>query len=779
MSAYEDSYKSQLQGVSQQIARERLDGQVTAQDNMLSDTVTNLRRRPGCAFAYSIAMPGATADSILAWDTNLAGTQCQVVLNTTDGVVRLLDSSYALLATLPASAYLTTADVGSIQVATVGDEFFIANLSQKPTLGASDAGASPVKRGFFYVKAGAFSKSYDVKVQTSAGSATATYTTPNGTGAGDAALSTGDYIAAQLVAAINAGTATHNVTAVAETSYVYLSCATATNLVATSGAGINYLITSGSAYLRQEADLPSRLPAGAAGYIISTGELRSLRYYKYDATKLAWLETGDYTSPLSITNVPVSITKVGAVWTMLANTFEGRLAGDTDSNPDPAFILRGITGMSNYQGRLVLLSGALVNMSASGKPRRFYRSTVTSLLDSDCIEVGAAAASSAAFRYAVPFDKDLLLFSEKYQAVISGSNVAITPRTASVVVSSTYSADITSRPVPVGRTMMYATPRSKDFFGLMEMLPNPYSDAKYTSYDSTAHLPKYMAGRCRFSVSSSGAGMVLFAPTNDRRSLIVHEYTWQGDQKVQQSWHKWTFNYPVAAAYFSGQVIHLVFVNNGTLLACTIDPRSGTNNSLAERIAKLDFNIFADVVAGVVTLPAWYTAFDPAVVTSLKLGIATGALAGEGVGSYVVAGQLKTDASFAAGRVCVGVPFTSTFSPTPPMKKDDNGVKISTNKLTVLRFMLGTYNSSQYDVTVKDAASSDVTSQSSTLYFSSAELALGQAQVGADSTAIIPARTNANSTSLIISTSGVGELNVVALEFVAKYNEKINRARKH
>ena len=38
---------SLLQGVSQQIPRERLQGQLTTQRNMLSDLVTGIRRRPG------------------------------------------------------------------------------------------------------------------------------------------------------------------------------------------------------------------------------------------------------------------------------------------------------------------------------------------------------------------------------------------------------------------------------------------------------------------------------------------------------------------------------------------------------------------------------------------------------------------------------------------------------------------------------------------------------------------------------------------------------------
>lgn len=779
MSAFEDSYKSQLQGVSQQIARERLDGQVTAQENMLSDAVTNLRRRPGAAYAYDLSLPTATEDTILAWNTDLSGVQCHVVLNTANGQITILDALYSVLASLPACAYLTTNNTGNIQVATVGDEFFLLNTAKIPALGPPTNELASPNRGFFYVKAGAFGKSYDITVSTSTGSNTYTYITPSGANAGDAASSTPEAIAAKLAEYVDADVAT-DVFANVDGPYVYVGTVASNTLVLSTGAGNGHMIASGAGYVRQESDLPTRLPPDAHTYIVSTGDANAPRYYKYNKFKLAWLECGNYLAPTTLENMPVSVSKVDDVWTLDQSPFEGRLAGDDISNPNPPFAGRGITGMSNYQGRLVLLSGSYVNFSAATLPRRFYRSTVVSLLDSDAISVGAASASSAAYRYAVPFGKDLLLFSEKYQAVVPGYNTAITPRTASVLVTSTYESDMTSKPVPCGRTLMYAAPRSRDFFGLLEMAPSQALDASYTTYDSTAHLPKYMAGRCRFSVASPAANMVLFSPTNDRYALIVHEYTWQGEQKIQQAWHRWSFKYKVAAAYFAGQVIHVLFVKNGRLVACTIDPRSGSTTASADRLAKLDMSSFADVTDHVVAVPAWLSAFDPTCLPSLRLSVASGALAGEPVGCSEVGGTLRTDLSYPNGRVAVGFPFLSLVSPTPPMKKDSNGVKISSNKLTVLRFMLGTRDSSEYLVSIGDAsAPAESSNETGTLYYSSPELALGVARTAGDSVAVIPARTNANSTSLVISTDGTGELNIVSLEFVARYNEKINRVRRN
>ena len=73
MSTYEAAYKSLLQGVSQQLPEERLPGQLTSQVNMVSDPVTNLRRRPGVLFRKSWAWASADYGHSLGWFTDIAG----------------------------------------------------------------------------------------------------------------------------------------------------------------------------------------------------------------------------------------------------------------------------------------------------------------------------------------------------------------------------------------------------------------------------------------------------------------------------------------------------------------------------------------------------------------------------------------------------------------------------------------------------------------------------------------------------------------------------------
>ena len=886
MSTFESSYKSLLQGVSQQIPRERLPGQLTAQLNMLADPVTNLRRRPGAQYLKHRAWLDVDAEHILGWFTDVAGERLHVLLNTNTGEVLLLDGNLTELAMLSGGEYLQTTNTTKIRAATVGNEFFICNTEVLPALQYGDI-KPPKNGGFFYVVSGAFSKGYDVTLNWDGGELAASYTTPSGASGGDAALSTPEYIASQLagqlqgtsVTAIRINSYTFSKNVVVQslkyngvtyvggtevtvgdlkagklglyaelrnamltqpaTFYINYEAKTATGWVsgtyttvktlvasyavgenvAASGAlavsdfvakassgttallyvervgpyvyaersgtggltvnttvSTNYLIPSKAGIVSTAGNLPARLPTAADGFICRVGTEELPQYFKYNAARIQWLEVGKEGSPVSITNMPVSLYWNGSAWAINTTSFEGRNAGDDETNKPHEFCTQGITGMATYQGRLVLMSGPMVSLSASGKPRRFFRSTVTSVVDSDPIEIGSGMNSSAAYEHAIPFQKDLVLLSSAYQAVIPSNNTAITPRNATVVPTSSHEVDVTSPPIALGRTLMYAAPRSEDFFGVREMVPSPYTDSQYVSHDATPHLPKYMGGRCRFSVSSSVANMALFAPSGDLRSLIVHEYMWDGDQKVQQAWHTWTFPYDVATAYFAYDKVIIVFAQNNTLVVTRIDPRIGVLTFDSERRPFLDLWSSQTVTDYVVGVPAWMRAFDPAVAAKLQLTASAGNLAGDRVGATVEGDSLRVVRSFRDGAVAMGVPYRSSFSPTPPVVRDYNDVAVSTNKATLLRYILGTKNSQEFKVRVVDRNSSDDgVSSVGTLLWSSLELELGRSLYSTDAASIIPCRTNINTTVVDVYTEETGELNAVSLEYVLKTNQKIKR----
>ncbi len=780
MAAYEDSFKSQLQGVSQQVPRERLDGQVSEQINMLSDPVTNLRRRPGTRYRYDIEVGGSDQpDAYVAWETVVGTTKCQVLLDCKLGIIRVLDMQNALVYTSPEMPYLQTtastvsADMANsrhIQHAAVGNEVFLANTLKLPVLGGTNPVASQ-RRGFAWVVAGAFNTSYRVTVTIAGSTYAADYVTPDGSGPGDAALSTPAHIAQALTTLLNAVASPTVVTTVDGATMFMVS--PLDGLIVASPAGLQLVVASNGGLLRREEDLPLSGPAEMDGYLTAVGSNTSKRYYRYALSSKEWLESGDAASPLSILNMPISLTNSGGVWSINSTAFEGRFAGDEESNPTPEF-MSGITGLSAYQGRLVILAGSSVCMSASRIPRRFYRSTVTSILDSDPIGVSSTGVSAAAFQHAVQFNNDLLLFSDRNQALVPGSNVALTPRTAAVLPSTEYATDTNMRPLQVGRGLMFATPRSSQNFGIMEMLPSANTEYQYVSSDATQHLPTYMPGTCRFSVSSTVSNLAVFGSSTERSSVWVHEYTWTGPDKIQQAWHRWDFPFPVVTAYFSEGSVVLVLRMQTRLVGVAISPHGSRVEQDGIISPFLDGFSLASVIDGVLTPQSWVLAGTT--VQDREEMYATVATTGERMPLKYVDGVFLTGASYQNGIAQLGFRYTSSVTPTPPMRKDYKGVRISTNKMTVQRYSVGTNNSGEFQVSVADSVAGSYGDSYTPLTYNSPELELGEPVLGADTTVVVPARTLADSTVLTMSSDGVSEFNLVGLEFVAHYHAKLKRA---
>lgn len=772
MAAYASAYKAFLQGVSQQLPSERLSGQATAQHNMLSDPVTGVRRRLGVQFRKQFQWTGINKDNLQAWFTDVGGSPIHILVNTAAGTIKILNASLVEEATLGPVTYLQATDRRSIRGASVGQEFFLCNTEKNPSVSTAAVGLNPDRTGYYYVVAGAFSRGYNVTITYGGTTFTVTYTTPNGSSPGDAAVSTPEYIAQQLANGI-VSTAP-SLTLQVNGPYVYVANPSGTLRVNTS-VGTQYMQVSKMSSARSVGDLPARLPPAADGYNVRVGVGGTYQYYRYNASTTEWVEVGSYAGPSGITNAPISIYWNGSAWALNTTAFNGRPSGDDDSNPKHEWMTYGISGMGTYQGRLVILSGPMVSMSASNKPRDFFRTTVTSVVSSDPIEVGSSTNSSAAYEWCIPFQKDLVVFSNSYQAVVPSGNAAVTPSTAVVVPTSSFSADTTCSPISIGRTLLYAKPRSDNFFGILEMLPSSYTDSQYTSTDTTPHLPRYMPGRCRHAAASSVANIAAFVPTGDDTSAIIHEYHWDADNKVQQAWHTWSFPYPVAALYFSQDVMSICFAQNDYLVIGSIDVRAGNVAVDGTRRPFLDIYGNISIVAGVGTIPSWMLSFDPDIGDKLGLIQATGNLAGEAIGFEVSGSTITTVPSFQDGTAVLGLPYMSSIAIPGPIDRDYNGNPIYTGKVTLQRIIIGTRGSSEFDISVTDDRSGMDEGTVPTLYMSSKELELGRGLYGGEASSVVPCRTDARTTVVEMSTDKTGEINITSIEYIARAHHPIRR----
>ncbi len=798
MSTFEGSYKSLLQGVSQQQPEFRLDGQLAAQVNMMSDAATGLRRRPGTQMVSQVASGSAVATKYMGMLVEIAGQQVHVFVDCVTGYVTVKNMALTTLVTLTGpAAYLTASDISSIHTSVVGDRLYICNTEKKPhTVIAYAATPRFSEGGFIWIKAGAFSTTYAVKIDRPSGGAVyLSYATPDGSTAGDAAVSTPAYIAQQLYTQI--GTFAPWLTATYGTGTNTVFFLYTAELTVTSSTGDSKIGTSNNSYVTSIGELPPSLPLAALNYTIAVGSTTLPTYYKWTPTPYAaWLECAApeiaITDPLHgeilrIEDMPVRIGYSTATGWFSEVNYDGlalgtvhlyppRVAGDEVSSPNPAFLTHGITGISSYAGRLVILAGAYVCMSAVGNHTQFYRSTVTDIIDSDPIEVGAVSNSAAAYSHALQFNKDLLVFSSGSQAVIPSLTGALTPRNTTIFITSSYPCLTRTAPVVVGRTLMYISPRSAVSYGVLEMAPSAATEAQYTSNDATGHIPNYTPSDCRFIAASGVSGIAVFGGIN-KRELLVHEYLWSGDTKVQQAWHTWIFPADIAWAYFVQGKLHIVFIQNGYIVIATLDPK-GIRDTGTIQYPYLDMYSQGTVAANHVTLNTWLYGLVPAALTTAQVTQYSGDLRGELVGvTYSGGATLTTGPSYPSGSVYVGLPFVSSFTPTPPVLKDRNEIVVSTNKLTLLRYVINTANAPEFGVSIADHTnrSSPVVLDSGTLYWHSEELVLGQRRTPEDASTVIPCRVDAPSSTVNFYSTGPGEFNIKTLEYIGRSVPKIKR----
>lgn len=785
MAVYEGSIPSLLQGVSQQVPRERLDGQVGIFHNMLADAVTGVRRRPSSEYSITMDFGSVDDDALFTQYLEKGDDGGQLVINTNTGRWWVLDETATTRVTSGTDAYFVASGGRfSIQTTSLGGKTFILNTEQAPNGVVDNTGKiDPNTAGFFFVKSSMFNKEYTLKVtsdnieigENKSHTAVVSYKTPKGTETGDADKSTPEKIAEELAKKLIA--ATTAVTVQREGAYIFVSGMK--NGLVESDSGTLYVGVSNRSRVNLESDLPARLPANGNGYICAVGTKEaSLAWYTFNREKRRWDESGSYGSVTKINNMPRELTEDGV---LQAPDYEGRLAGDDNTNESPTFLKdKLITGMGTFQGRLVLLSGAYVCMSKSGNAKRFYRSTVTELQDADRIDIASGSAQNSVFRQAIQFNRDLVLIGDSMQAVIPTGAGLLSPNNASIVLTSELSCDSRVMPVLAGQTVLYATRRSYEYAGMLELIPSQYTASQYMSQDVTMHIPRFMAGRLRTTASSNVNNMVVVGGSGDMNTLYVYEYQWGSEGKLQAAWHSWSFGYKVLSHHFAREKLVMFLANDSNEVhVIRLDPREGYDQQSELRLPYLDLYTDVELENGKCYIPEHLRS---AVQNGTSIGLAhygedrrTGdevGIADVNLDNFEVTAVQGTP----DGTYYIGLKYKSAVSPTPPMLKDQDGKVFGTGRTRLMRFEMVLQNSGTFQVAIKDTSRDvDRLGKFTGVIMNSVELAGVNGLWFSNGSVQIPCRSNADTTALVVLTDSTRELNILDISYLIKYN---SRARK-
>lgn len=544
-----------ISGVSQQPWNVRLPTQGEEQVNCFSSVTDFLKRRPAMN-AVARLMNAEEADalgaSIFLHPINRDEREKYIVL-VHKGGIRVFDlegKEKTVKVDASAKAYLAQAEdpMKDFRAQTINDYTFIVN--RRVTVKADEESLTPKRppEALVFIKQASYNTTYTVTLGEGEGAVTASFTTLDGVAPADepADKLSSKEIADELTAAINAD---GKYTAQAVNSTIWIRTKDGSDFkIAVSDTRSNTHTSLCKGTTQRFSDLLTAAPRDFVTEVIGDASSSFDNYYvrfepsdeQSDFGTGLWKETvkPGIPSKLDASTMPHGlIRQADGTFTFGPLEWDERSCGDEDSAPLPSFVDRKINGIFFYRNRLAFLAEDNVVMSETGEFFNFFVTTVTTLVDSDVIDVAASNIKSSLLQHAAVFSGGIILFSDQSQftlehdTVLSNATVSIKPVTE-------FEADMSAAPVSAGKTVFFATRRG-EWGGVREYLTLPDNNDQNDAADVTAHVPRYISGDIHRLICSTNEDVLLVFSRLKRDSIWLYKYYWNGSEKIQSAWNRW------------------------------------------------------------------------------------------------------------------------------------------------------------------------------------------------------------------------------------------------
>lgn len=548
-----------IQGVSQQPDAQRDPTQAELQINGVSSSAEGLRKRD----------PTQTLAKVSA--TSLGDVFVHAILrDRTERYLAVISSSTVKVFDLDGVAQTVNAPSGygylagvtdaktQVRCSTVADFTFVSSslrvVAMDPAL--APAVARPAAHeALVWVKAANYGQSYRVNVNGTL--ATVTTTTTAGT-----AISTAD-IAEQIKTAL-AGVAGVSITRAG--SVLHLTSASTITISATdarSNADITAITNSVQAFTSLPTIAPQGYQVEVTGDPTNAFDGFYVRFVPRAGAGTfgegAWEETvapgvqfklDPGTMPQVLVRLPGGTWYFGplngaALTGFTLPTWGQRTAGDADSAPDPSFVGQTVNDIFVHRGRLGILADEKRIFSRAKDFFEFFPETVTTVLDSDPIDRVASSTRVSVLRYAVPFQGEMLLFSDDYQFRSYATDAALTPATDAITILTGYEIDAGVRPIQMGGSVVFCQANG-EWSQLRQFSVRGAGTALVGEAESiTEHVSSYIPSGI-FMLAANDTGNALYCISEKagyRNRIYTYKYFYRGSgsviEKAQSSWSYW------------------------------------------------------------------------------------------------------------------------------------------------------------------------------------------------------------------------------------------------
>jgi len=722
MAKVDGSLGSLVQGVSQQPARARRPGQAEEQINVVNDEVFGLSRRYPTHFVAPLA--GLTGTDV--WSDNAAagfvddGTGEIVVWYAKGTNIKLFSATTGVELADFTSSYLPANTKEDLVVATADDAISLLNKQQVVSFdGAAVRDVADEHSWVVYTRGGATGTDFSIQIVDNIATVGITIVTSTNNPEQvtttfiighledliDGAFNSGGGNKLELNGTIDdAGARAHlaahyTISRVGNyLSIVANSAATDSAITAEDGTGTR-LMQAVSTSIKDVGYLPTRAHKNQLVLVSGDAATEDDYYLRFDVPGAdatgsfvdkdgVWKEdcARDTSFRLDAATLPHRI-KNDTGYTFGEMVWEDKAAGNDQSNPDPGFVGSTISGLAEFQERLVLLHGRQITMSQAKEFGNFFLQSATGTLPDDTINVEPTAGGhNSVMTYAVSSNKDLVIFAtNNAQFTISG-RTKLDPSTVAVPLTADFGMDIGTKPVAAGNVVFYPS-QVGDFAEISEMFLLG-SDAVHDRRSVSNHVPKFIPAGVENLLADDGNGLLLAWNTRSD-TVFVYEYMWIDNKRVQSAWSKWQFTDKLVSAYIQDATVTMLFEQDDNLPAYV-----ATMDLARQPVAGLEHETHLDRITvkettdfSLPTLPAGreYVAVngaDSELNPGLLATLTQGATNPDGTTDYAVSGG--------DGPFVIGIPYATRYVPTMPVIKDRAGVARAKSDLSVARFLIDT-----------------------------------------------------------------------------------------
>ena len=626
---------SLIQGVSNQPDAQRDPTQGEIQINGVSSIAEGLRKRDGTRVIAKVSetpFGDAYIHSILRDDSE---KYLAVITKTAVKVFDLAGTEYTVNA--PGGyGYLTNVTDArqQIRASSIADYTFISNANtvteMDPAL-APQATRPSTYEALVWVKAANYGQEYKLFVN----GTTATVTTAVAPVVSSGTTTTENRIStAEIAEQLKTGLASVSAVTITRSGSVLWLQSSSPMTIAASDARANADITAILNQVQAFTELPTIAPVGYQVEITGDPGNNFDGYYVEFKPKSGTFGEGTWsevvspgveykieatTMPHILVRLPSGQFHFGPVdgstqGGVVLPSWGQRTAGDYNTSPDPSFIGYAINDLTVYKSRLVMLADENIILSRTREFFEFFPETVTTVLDTDPIDLVASNNRVSVLRYAVPYQDELILFSSQYQFRFNAAETVLTPATAQITVLTQYELDPLLRPQQVGGGIVFCQAnggwsqfREFSFRGAGTALTADTQDL--TGYVSS-YIPRNVY---KAAVNDTGNSAYFISnETGYENRIYVYKFffrnTGNGVERAQSSWSYWQLNGKVLQIVCIREVLYCLIQQGDQVFLELIPVQDRSNTSVYPLLLDRGISTTADTPAALRVAPGAYNA---------------------------------------------------------------------------------------------------------------------------------------------------------------------------